>query len=408
MLGPWPIGRPRHGGQIRAASIVAAYRASGHDVLFMGIFDPNNVPLADTTPDDVAIDQPVMDYIARSGKSWEFCLWDAFAGVPVLFARFEDAMRRFRPDVIQFEEPYLWPVVRALRDRGYLKGIPIVHSSYNFETEYRRDLAEVSGNENRNLLRKVAAEEEEIARGSDLVVAVSDGDAACFRSIGARRVMVVRNGGRRIDPTAAATDGLDAYLGNTNFALFVSSAHPPNARGLLDLAQGLRSPLPALLVICGGVWTLLDPHRRTDPLIRDARMLGIVDPPILDALLVRASVILLPKTRGGGSNLKTSEALLTGRPVVATTLAFVGFEPWSRGPGITIEDDPERFWQHVACHLSEPASRVTSIDSHYDGLLWPACVAPLVTAVQELVNASGRATNALEQRELVDARVLSR
>jgi glycosyltransferase involved in cell wall biosynthesis len=388
MLGPWAIGRPRHGGQIRAASIAAAYRASGHNVLFIGVFDPGNVPLEDTTPDDVAIDQLTMDYITRSRKSWELSLWEAFANVPALFARFRDAVQRFRPDAVQFEEPYLWPVVRALRDRGHLQCVPIIHSSYNFETEYRKGLAEICGNENSELLRKVAKQEQEIARESDLIVAVSDGDATCFRRIGARRVIIVRNGGRRVDEAAASTAGLDGYLGTTNFALFVSSAHPPNARSLLDLAKGLKSPLPGLLVICGGVGTLLEPHRRTSPLIRDARMLGIVDPPILDALLLRASVILLPKTRGGGSNLKTSEALLAGRPIVATTQAFVGFEPWTGASGVTVEDDPALFWPHVARHLSETANAAALNEEHREGLLWPACVAPLVTAVQDLLNTS--------------------
>jgi hypothetical protein len=392
MLGPWAIARPRHGGQIRASSIAAAYRSSGHDVLFMGIFDPTNVPPEDTTSSDVAIDDAAMGYIAQSRNSWEFSLWDAFANVPALFARFQGAVKRFRPDAVQFEEPYLWPVVRALRNCGNLQSIPIIHSSYNFETEYRRDLAEVCGNEDRDLQRMVARQEQEIARECDLVVAVSDVDAASFRGIGARRVMVVRNGGRRVDEAAAAMSALDAYFGNLKFALFVSSAHPPNARGLLDLAQGLTSPLPGILVICGGVWTLLEPHRRTSPLIRDARMLGIVDPPILDALLLRASVILLPKTRGGGSNLKTSEALLTGRPVVATTKALVGFEPWAGVPAVTVEDNPTMFWHHVVRHLSEVANAADLNGSHCDGLLWPACVAPLVTVVEELVDASKRAT----------------
>ncbi len=403
MLGPWAIGRPRFGGQIRAASIAAAYRESGHEVLFMGIFDPHNVPLEDTTPDDVPTDQLAMDYIARSGKSWEFSFWDAFAEVPALFARFQDAVRRFMPNVVQLEEPYLWPVVRALRDRGRLQGVAIIYSSHNFETEYRRELAEITGNVSRELLRRIARQEEEIARGSDLVVAVSDADASSFRRIGARRVVVARNGGRRVDAATAAMDALDAYLGKAPFALFVSSAHPPNARGLLDLAKGLTSPLPGLLIICGGVGTLLEPHRRTVSLIREARILGMVDPPILDALLLRASVILLPKTRGGGSNLKTSEALLTGCPVVATSQAFVGFEPWARAPSVTIEDNPTLFWQHVARHLNGPAGTPAPNDGDFDGLLWSACIAPLVTAVQDLVNGLSGAAAPLVRRRMAKA-----
>jgi hypothetical protein len=197
-------------------------------------------------------------------------------------------------------------------------------------------------------------------------------------------VVVVRNGSRYIEADPSAVAGVDAFVGRTNFALFVSSAHPPNARGLLDLARGAPGRLAGLLLICGAVERLLAPHRRTHTVIRDARMLGIVDPAVLDALLIRAAVVLLPKTRGGGSNLKTSEALVAGRPVVATTQAFVGFEPWQDAPSVTVEDDPVQFWQHVERHLSKPAESL-ALSSYCDDLLWPACIAPLITAIENMV-----------------------
>jgi hypothetical protein len=386
MLGPWAITRPRHGGQIRAASIVGAYRARGHQVLFIGIFDPNNVPPADTSPDDVAIDDTVMAYIARSGLPWELSLWPAFAEVPALFARFEAAVQRFRPDVVQFEEPYLWPVVRALRRRGLAGERRVVHSSYNFETDYRRDLAEIAGSVNDRILAEVAAQEAEIARESDLVATVSDADAESFRRLGARHVVVARNGSRPPEPAPDALAAVDAYLGGAPFALFVSSAHPPNAQGLLDLAAGATSGLPGRLIICGAVHRLLEPSRRTHPLIRDACMLGTVDPAVLDALLTRAAVILLPKTRGGGSNLKTSEALLARRPVVATTLAFAGFEAWRDVPGVAIADQPALFWQLAARQLADPqVIAVPPGQDRRDELLWPACLAPMIDAAEALV-----------------------
>ncbi len=383
IMGPWAITRPRHGGQIRAASIVEAYRAHGHDVMFIGIFDPSNVPPADTGPDDIAIDETVTTYIAQSGQPWE--PWRAFAEVPALLARFEAAVRHFRPDVVQFEEPYLWPVVRTLRERGLLRDARVVHSSYNFESDYRRDLAEISGNANDGVLAEVAFQEEQIARESDLVITVSDVDAASFRRVGARHVVVARNGSRGTDPTQAALAAVDAYLGNVPFALFVSSAHPPNARGLLDLAGGAQAGLPGLLIICGAVHQLLEASRTTHRLLRDARMLGTVDMPVLDALLARAAVILLPKTRGGGSNLKTSEALLANRPVVATSLAFVGFEAWRDLPDVAIADEPALFWHLTARRLAapEPLAAPQGRDRR-DDLRWPACLAPMVAAVEAL------------------------
>ena len=115
-------------------------------------------------------------------------------------------------------------------------------------------------------------------------------------------------------------------------------------------------------------------------------MLGLVDPVVLEALLTRAAVILLPKTRGGGSNLKTSEALLARRPVVATRLAFAGFEAWRDLPGVTIADEPYVFWQLVARQLACPqilADRQD--DDRRDELLWPTCLAPMIAASENLV-----------------------
>src|SRR5215468_5846539 len=63
MLGPWAVARPRHGGQIRAASIIEAYRGRGHEVMFIGIFDPGNVPFADTGPNDIVINDTAMAYM---------------------------------------------------------------------------------------------------------------------------------------------------------------------------------------------------------------------------------------------------------------------------------------------------------------------------------------------------------
>jgi len=391
ILGPWAIIHARHGGQIRAASIVEAYRARGHDVMFIGIFDPGNVPPADTGPHDIAIDDTVMTYIAQSGQPWEVSLWRAFAEVPALLARFEAAVYRFRPDVVQFEEPYLWPVVRTLRERGLLRSARVVHSSYNFESEYRRDLAKIAGNANSRVLAEVALQEKQIARESDLVITVSDADAASFRRIGARHVVVAQNGCRRVEPTQAALAAVDAYLADASFALFVSSAHPPNARGLLDLADGAQDGLPGLLIICGAVHKLLAASRTAHRLIRDARMLGMVDMPILDALLARCSVILLPKTCGGGSNLKTSEALLANRPVVATSLAFVGFEAWRDQPGVVIADEPALFWHMAARQLSSPRPlAVPQGHDRRDDLLWPTCLAPMVASVEALAAATER------------------
>src|SRR4051795_9396345 len=101
MMGPWGIGRPRHGGQIRADAIVAAYRRRGHDVTFIGVVDPSGMAPEDIQPHDVALDDVVMGHVARSGLPWEISLWNGLAEVPEHFARFARIVDEFRPDVIE-------------------------------------------------------------------------------------------------------------------------------------------------------------------------------------------------------------------------------------------------------------------------------------------------------------------
>ncbi len=406
ILGPWPVARPRHGGQIRAASIIEAYRARGHEVRFMGIYDPGNVPLSDTDPDDVAVDGDVGAYVAAATDPPGWSFWAAFAEVPALFQRFEAVVRQFRPDIVQFEEPYLWLVVQKLRARGCIDRARIIHSSYNYETALRRDLMEIDGNVDEQVLARVAAQEEDIAREADLVVTVSDDDAECFRRIGANNVLVARNGSRRPEATTEALAALDGYLGTAPFVLFVSSAHTPNARGLLDMVEGVSIRLPGPLVIAGSVSRLLAPQRARHRLLRDARMVGVVEPSILDALVVRAGVIILPKTRGGGSNLKTSEALLARRPIVATDLAFVGFEDWRDLPGVHIANEPAAFWERVTQKLTQ-AESIGSSDGPdpRDALLWSSCLAPMTDAVEALALED---RTARDERESLDSNMAQR
>src|SRR5262249_14239918 len=146
----------------------------------IGTVDPNNVPRSEMGPHDLAIDQSVMEFIWRSGLPMQVSLWQAFAQIPHHLARFIRLVEQVRPHVVQVEEPYLWPVVRVLLREGHLKGVRIVHSSYNFETDHQRDLANIKGPVQESFLKQVAATEREIAAVSDLVVTVSNTDAASF------------------------------------------------------------------------------------------------------------------------------------------------------------------------------------------------------------------------------------
>ncbi len=397
ILAPWPTARFLHGGQLRASAVVRAYRASGHDVLCVGLYDAARVRPGDVEPQDYAVPGTIVDYVEPSDRNSELAFWRALARMPESLGAYAGLVRDFRPDILQFEEPYLWPLARALRDRGVLEGIPILHSSYNHESEAKHEIRASGMAVTDQTIRDVTALEREIALGADAVVTVSESDAAAFRALGASRVVVAHNGtvAPRCEPEHE--EALDGYLQGERCALFVSSAHPPNAQGLVDTVEQAGIVLRrGSLLVCGGVAGLL----RTMPafaenqhIFRRTRLLGLVTPGLLAALYRRAAVIVLPKTRGAGSNLKTAEALVAGRPVVATRRAFEGFEAYLDLPGVTVEDDPAAFWRRIEDLLDDaaaPAPTPLRSPESIRSLLWEACLAPMIACAEALVAAAGR------------------
>jgi glycosyltransferase involved in cell wall biosynthesis len=221
-----------------------------------------------------------------------------------------------------------------------------------------------------------------------LIITVSETDADQFRALGAKRICVAANGVGRLlsaDPPARSS-----YLPSDKpYVLFVSSAHPPNARGLVDLAAAARGhPLRhGEVLICGRVGPLVrsaSNFQTARRILDRSRFLGWVDKRVLDSLYSSTRAVILPKTLRSGSNLKTAEALVSGRPVVATSHAFDGFESFRGLPGITIADDPDRFWTVVDDLLARPAANIARPLVEMENLLWRECLKPMVRAAEDV------------------------
>lgn len=382
ILGPYPVVRFRHGGQLRALEIVKAYRRAGHEVLYSGTYMPNPADPDDHTPDDHPVTAAVLEH-AQTFRSGFMAMWRALSTEPTSLALFTEQVTAFRPQLVQFEEPYLWPVVQAMKERGYLEGVRIVHSSYNVEGEYRRLMAETLNEPDEETIGEIAKLEAEIAQAVDQVYVVSEADRHAFVSMGAKRVSVISNGAHRRHALPMAVRAVRDDLGSEPFALFVSSGHPLNAQGFLHLvatAQGAKLE-PGNLVICGDVANLIvsaPSFNRDEPILARTRLLGRVSDQWLAAVFALAHTIILPKTVGGGSNLKTAEALISSKPVVATSAAFVGYESHTRHPGVVIANSGKDFWSAVHQSLAGTETYFERDQARMAELLWPACLLPMV------------------------------
>lgn len=391
ILAPWLYRNPRNGGQLRAASITRAYEDAGHEVRSVGLYIPSESQVNDIRPTDIALTGAVGKFHGalpsderRSEMSW----WEAVAASPESFAAFAQVVREFRPDLLQFEEVALWPVVRRLKRERHLEGVTIVHSSYNFETIAWRHRSVAAGDVTPETIRDIAQIEQGIASEVDLILTVSEGDAQEFVKLNAAKVCVAPNGVSCGRGAGANTGSVSSYLpASSPYALFVSSAHPPNARGIVDFAAGASGhPLRhGEIMVCGKVGALMEAapqFRKATKILGKCRFLGWVDDAALSALYRNARVVILPKMYSGGSNLKTAEAIVSGRPIVATKLAFEGFERWMGLPGVAIADDPDEFWSLVDSYLVNEHVEQPRPQETIEGLLWKNCLRPMIRAAE--------------------------
>src|SRR5207245_3808081 len=138
-------------------------------------------------------------------------------------------------------------------------------------------------------------------------------------------------------------------------AYFVGSYHLPNFDGFVRMAGPDLGYLPpdAETCVVGDVCHLLrDPEVGGFGPFPGAnasrlQLLGAVSDEDKAALLDLVNVILLPVTCGGGSNLKTVEALLARKPIVATRYAFRSYEEFQDLPHVQLADEPDEFKRSI-------------------------------------------------------------
>jgi glycosyltransferase involved in cell wall biosynthesis len=104
----------------------------------------------------------------------------------------------------------------------------------------------------------------------------------------------------------------------------------------------------------------------------------------LGLLMEKCKLILLPISYGGGTNLKTAEALVSGRPIVASAQSFRGFENYAEYPYVKIVDTNLDFKILTIGRLI--GKRIPTKDREISKLLWDSTLSPLANSLQELIN----------------------
>lgn len=168
-----------------------------------------------------------------------------------------------------------------------------------------------------------------------------------------------------IAPWTAKAEVLESWkarLPESPWILYVASAHPPNFKGFNECLGSSLACIPpdSKLVVVGSVCEHLESTLRDSRWgqlnLSRLKLLYMLPDDDLDAVKTLAHAFLLPIPHGGGSNIKTAEAIYSGKYVVGTESAFRGFEQHLDLPEISVARTPNEFHAAIRKRLTGPAT----------------------------------------------------
>ena len=378
-LATFPIAKPVHGGQRRIDAIRKFYGSIGIRYEHACIYDTSaygpdvvgahDIPLQLSQPQDVPF---VIDVV--SGRQ--------AAEDPVALKHFLDVLEKISPDAIQLEHPFMWPLAsRILSGAGKL---PLIYSSHNVEAPLKRSIllgAGVAADTSARIHDEIEKIELEACSHAELIICVSKSDRDYYaQRVSESKIVVVPNGVDR-PPARIPEDAEVCRAFKGRFLLTVGSAYPPNIQGACELVLrdgAFHSPPVKTLAVCGGLAEEMFRHpeyqRFAAANAARVQFFPSIEDDELWALKAAAAGFVVAVGSGGGTSLKTAEALALGKWVVANSVALRGFENFAAAEGVIRADNRREFRRAMAKVLrSDPIEISAQSRRARDALFWDRC-----------------------------------
>ena len=381
VLSPYPIENPRHGGQLRVHNIVKHYRNMGHVVEVAGVLTSMGYPQEDgflPYPGD----EVLMKICDPLHTLQDYATGKLFEEDDRYFSLLENKIKNI-PHIIQVEHPWLFGFAKKYANK--YKKIKIIYDSHNIEYIMKKEIyATYFGNDKALKIEQMLWDMERCSiQDADAVYCVSKSDLDFIEQNTSKPVLCVQNGVADWRHQPCDIEAAHEIARRQPFALFCGSGHPPNAEGFFRMfGGGFGSLSPEQnLVVVGGVYHLLKNDirlKKSAKLEEKTIFAQEVSAPVLYGLLNLAHCFVLPITEGGGTNLKTAEALWSGKYIVATSKAMRGFEEFIGSEGVYIADDPGAFKRSLRHVMNLPELEITPEERmRRSKVLWTSCLSPI-------------------------------
>lgn len=305
---------------------------------------------------------------------------------PVIYRGFQDLVEQARPQVVQLEGPFLWPVVDRLRREGALAGVPLIYSSHQHESVARMPILKCAG-VSESVRRRTAALldelEAEICQAASAVTAVSQADASAYVAMGAheRLVHVIPEGAARLTFADQGGDEWRREFEGRRPLLFAGPDVAWAVEDFLRLAapEGLFfAPPEKMLAICGGISNRIFQSPIYQKFLHGNSERVMFFPSMSDAdrgsIRSEAKAILLPIETGSSGGSAASEALVGGKWLVATSYAMRRHAAFLGSAGVLVCDTPKAFRAAMLHALNAPLPVLSDEDlAQREALYWDRC-----------------------------------
>lgn len=396
LINTFPIVQAQGGGQKREEAMVKAYEKVFDRVQYVSVFYKGYYK--HYTSYDIPLSSAQTDAVNKSPHTVDMICGHAIYEDPEVKRKMTEILQRLQPDVIQVEQGFPYLGLKPLLAELGMKP-KLILSSHNVEAPMKREILEGLGMKKAQVNKIVGEIEQvelEITKDAEMVIACTDADAAFYKKNGAKKVVTARNGMAKIESNEAARNKWQDFFGLHHIvhkALFVGSAHPPNWTGFTDMVGDKLGFMPfnGRVILAGGVCdyfdrTFREPYNPGHTTFwQRVELAGRPSDDSLGALLQLTDVIILPITEGGGSNLKTAEAILADKPIVATSHAFRSFEHLQDLPNIYIADTQKDFHTAIlAAFKNEPRKRTAAQQKAAESVLWENCLRAAIEEVAKV------------------------
>lgn len=396
LLSTYPFRRAQHGGQIRLSHIAKSYQAAGWTVESIAVYEPRSYASDVIGRHDIPfpVDSSYRHFQGHTVPATD----DLLAGVYAAAGNggWSQVSRKLPAtiDAIHVEQPWMWPLAQKIAALPAYSNAKLIYGSQNIEYKLKEEIfASLGVTDHWGILESIEALERQCVAEADLSLAVTQADYAVLEGMGARHPVLAPNG---VEPWSAGDAALQRWrsrLPAVPWILYVASAHPPNYTGFLDCIGDSLACIPpnSRLVVAGGVSEhIYQSYLRTrwnNLNLSRLELLFILSEEDLAAVKTLAHAFLLPIQHGGGSNIKTAEALYSGKYVIGSEAAFRGFQSFTQAPRVTVARSHQQFQQSMRSVLQRAplqSAPVAADDPRY-ALQWNQCLIPVTDALALLV-----------------------